>query len=252
MNIILKLILILSIYILTFSIIYYLLDHKYFKKSFWSRTWFTKDDIDDMKFKKKGDKYVYINKQKENKKDIPHRSFGNFLDYVLFTLFTQTTVGYSSILSNRPIIIILNCIQLYITIFFIPMILYFIKGTLPYKYIFYQTIAIIIFTVLYKIANYIDIKYKTNYNNFQFSKGSLKYLYFIKNKDTIQLKSDKKLWYQWVRYSWNNCLYWSMITQSLVGYGNTWYPVTRNEKIVNTLQQIVIIILIIYYTYNAK
>lgn len=236
--------------ILTFSTIYYILDtpiHNINDIDKWQSIISSKKQLKSLVFERRNEKTNLYRFVKHNK---TIKSKKSFLDYILFTLITQSTVGYSTIIEDKePLMIIVNCVQLYLTMIIIPLFIYLIKGIKKNLFIFIlcQSILVIVFTILNKISNRLDVKYKAPYNDYKLSYGSMNYTSLKTKGNKIQLELHDKLWYQWIIYSWLNCFHWSLLTQSTVGYGATWYPVTKSEKIINGLQQISIISLITYF-----
>jgi hypothetical protein len=256
MNNLYKFIIFLIIYIIVICLFGYLyfktekkISEKEEDKNLYASQLHSLKQLENIEFIKSKDGYKFINK---SFKDI--RNYSLF-DYILFSSFSFSTAGYYNILQNTQVHFILNIINLIIIILIVPIAIYIFKNhKVKYliKNIFIQLSIIIIFAILYKIVNYYDVKKKTKFDHFVFSPSFLELLKIKIKNNKLKFITSKRIWHQLVNYKWSDCVYWALITQSTVGYGSLWYPVTRNEKIVNFIHQIVIIFVTCFFILSSS
>ena len=214
----------------------------------------TQEQLESIEYKKKNknsNRYYFV----PPKKHVKIKS--TLIDYILFSFTTTSTVGYRSILNNSIPVLIINIIHMILIITIIPVIIYIMKGNLKdfIIYILTQLIFVIIFTILYNLVNSYDKKNSSPDDEFVFSYEDLMDIYIdeIQRKDAdgskLIFKANDDLWTVKSRDSWLESLYFSVVTQSQVGYG-TIYPKTKLMKFFNSIQHIIILILIIWFSFK--
>ena len=246
-------ILIYTIFTIIFGFLYYKLDIDSIDNIGFS-TICTQEQLESIEYKKKNknsNRYYFV----PPKKHVKIKS--TLMDYILFSFTTTSTVGYRSILNNSIPVLIINIIHLILIIAIIPIIIYIIKGNFKdfIIYILTQLIFVIIFTILYNLVNSYDKKNSSPDDEFVFSYEDLMDIYIdeIQRKDAdgskLIFKANDDLWTVKSRDSWLESLYFSVVTQSQVGYG-TIYPKTKLMKFFNSIQHIIILILIIWFSFK--
>lgn len=248
---IINIIIIIIVKILIFSIIYYSINTYYYKnkkkvKQSW--LWYSSKDMFDNSY------YIYDKNLKKYKlilsEDAQYTKYKKFSEFLLFSFITHSTVGYSSNnIINSMAILYVNTIHLLSILIILPLIKYAITKdyTLIKNYIIIQFIIIFMFAIIYKINNYIDVVITKDkeygiFSNYQ----EYKNIYLKNNQNKLDMKISEKFFEDGGLYSWFDCFYWSILSQSTVGYGTMWYPVSKTEKIINGIQNLIIIIMNIY------
>lgn len=224
--------------ILVFSVLYKLVDIYEVKNHM--KMDYDKLDMEDLsklKIVRKAntDKYYF------DTKDIPRNDkYKSWFQCLYDSFITHSTIGFGQYYPISSLAYLVNSIHLLIVIIYIRIM---IMGNIKlFRGIILALSAILFFGVVNYIVFRIEYKKKAKVGTGDLFISELKdsKLKFNIHKHIMSIK-DKTNYFGKISF-WDS-LYYSIITQSTVGYGAIWYPVTNLERVVSIMQCIIVIIL---------
>ena len=122
--------------------------------------------------------------------------------------------------------------------------------------LFYLFVTVFIFSVIYSLINPVNFyginKIQDQIKDNLIEDKAREGFYSLSNKDLVELdvekiveKEDEKIHEQGIFQRYLDCLYFSIITSCLLGYGDI-YPITNMSKILVSIQSLITLSLILY------
>lgn len=122
--------------------------------------------------------------------------------------------------------------------------------------LFYLFVTVFIFSVTYSVINPVNFhginKIQDQIKDNLIEDKAREGFYSLSNKDRVELdvekiveKEDEKIHEQGIFQRYLDCLYFSIITSCLLGYGDI-YPITNMSKILVSIQSLITLSLILY------